>query len=107
VVVTLYIGWIIWAAMIGGEGQTPGKKLLGMRVIGADTVRPVGLGRMFGREMHQYVCGHFARPPVTISVDPDSISAWPSYSDGGVDDRSDGVMMSRSTATMLDRDDAG
>lgn len=45
--VTLYVGWIIWALIIGGEGQTPAKKLLGMRVIGADSLRPVGLGRMF------------------------------------------------------------
>lgn len=47
VLVTLWIGWVIWALMIGGEGQTPAKKLLGQRVIGADTLRPVGLGRMF------------------------------------------------------------
>ncbi len=45
--VTLWIGWIIWAAMIAGTGQTPAKRLLRQRVIGADTLRPVGLGKMF------------------------------------------------------------
>lgn len=46
-IVTLYIGWLIWAAMIAGTGQTPAKRLLGMRVIGAETLRPVGMGKMF------------------------------------------------------------
>jgi len=46
-VVTLGIGWLIWAAMIAGTGQTPAKKLLNLRVVGADTLRPVGLGKMF------------------------------------------------------------
>ena len=46
VVVTLGIGWLIWAATIAGTGQTPAKKLLGLRVIGADTLRPVGLAKM-------------------------------------------------------------
>jgi uncharacterized RDD family membrane protein YckC len=45
--VTLGIGWLIWAAMIGGTGQTPAKRLLHHRVIRADTLRPAGLGRMF------------------------------------------------------------
>jgi len=46
-VVTLGIGWLIWAAMIAGTGQTPAKRLLGIRVIGADTLTPVGIGKMF------------------------------------------------------------
>lgn len=45
--VTLYIGWLIWAALIGGTGQTPGKKLLGQRVIRSDSLVPASLGRMF------------------------------------------------------------
>jgi uncharacterized RDD family membrane protein YckC len=47
ILVTLFIGWLIWAAMIGGDGQTPAKKILKLRVIGTDTMQPVGLGRMF------------------------------------------------------------
>ncbi|MFV2040130.1 MAG: RDD family protein [Acidimicrobiales bacterium] len=46
-VLTLGIGWLIWAAVIGGIGQTPAKKLLGLRVIKADTMRPAGLATMF------------------------------------------------------------
>jgi len=46
-VVTLGIGWIIWAAMIVGSGQTPAKRLLHLRVISADKLQPVGFARMF------------------------------------------------------------
>ena len=46
-VVTLYIGWIIWALTTGPTGQTPAKKLLGLRVIRIDTARPAGLATMF------------------------------------------------------------
>ena len=45
--VTLGIGWLIWAAMIAGTGQTPAKRLLKQRVINADTLRPAGFGKMF------------------------------------------------------------
>ena len=46
-VVTLGIGWLIWAAMIAGTGQTPAKRLLKQRVINADTLRPAGFAKMF------------------------------------------------------------
>ena len=44
---TLGIGWLIWAMFTGPTGQTPAKKLLGLRVIRGDTRTPAGLGRMF------------------------------------------------------------
>ena len=47
VTITLGIGWLIWAAMIAGTGQTPAKRLLKLRVIGADSMRPVGFAKMF------------------------------------------------------------
>src|SRR4051812_19242552 len=40
VFVTLGIGWLIWAATIGGAGQTPAKRLFNQRVINADSQRP-------------------------------------------------------------------
>ncbi len=46
VTATFGIGWLIWAAFIVGEGQTPAKRLLRMRVIHKDSLRPVGWGRM-------------------------------------------------------------
>lgn len=45
--VTLGIGWIIWAMFTVREGQTPAKRLLRQRVVGADDRRPVGFARMF------------------------------------------------------------
>lgn len=45
-IVTLGIGWLIWAAMTAGNGQTPAKKLLGLRVIKNDSQRPAGFATM-------------------------------------------------------------
>ena len=45
--VTLGIGWIIWALTLSGKGQTPAKKLLNHTVIDINTGQPLGLGRMF------------------------------------------------------------
>ncbi len=45
--VTLGIGWIIWASMTAGSGQTPAKKLLNLRVIDSASIQPVGIGKMF------------------------------------------------------------
>jgi uncharacterized RDD family membrane protein YckC len=46
-VATLGIGWLIWAAILAGSGQTPAKRLLNQRVISSETIRPVGFARMF------------------------------------------------------------
>jgi uncharacterized RDD family membrane protein YckC len=44
--VTLGIGWLIWAAIIAGNGQTPAKQILGLRVIDAGDSQPLGFARM-------------------------------------------------------------
>jgi uncharacterized RDD family membrane protein YckC len=49
-VVTLYIGWLIWSLLIGSKGLTPAKQILGMRVISAKDRQPANGGRMFLRE---------------------------------------------------------
>ncbi|HYI16956.1 MAG TPA: RDD family protein [Thermomicrobiales bacterium] len=36
-IVTLGIGWLIWALIVHKDGMTPGKQLLGMRVVKTDT----------------------------------------------------------------------
>ena len=46
-VVTLWIGWRVWAAFTGPTGQTPAKRLLNLRVIRAETMQPAGLAKMF------------------------------------------------------------
>jgi uncharacterized RDD family membrane protein YckC/ribosomal protein L32 len=49
-VVTLVIGWIIWTLVVWAQGQTPGKQILGMRVVRLDTRTYAGWGRMFLRD---------------------------------------------------------
>ncbi len=45
--ITLGIGWLIWGAMTAGSGQTPAKRVLKLRVIGASSLTPVGFAKMF------------------------------------------------------------
>lgn len=47
---TLVIGWIVWTLIVWAQGQTPGKQVLGMRVIRLDTRTYAGWGRMFLRD---------------------------------------------------------
>ena len=49
--VTLGIGWIIWSLVVWGQGQTPAKKILKIRVYAADTQRPATWGHMAVREL--------------------------------------------------------
>lgn len=46
-VVTLGVGWAVWAFTMGDVGQTPAKKLLGLRVLLDDQHQSAGLSRMF------------------------------------------------------------
>jgi uncharacterized RDD family membrane protein YckC len=48
-IVTFGIGYLIWALIILGRGQTPEKQVLGMYVIDLDTGRTAGYGKMFLR----------------------------------------------------------
>lgn len=47
-VLTLGIGYLIWTVIVMSRGQTPGKQLLGMRVIRLDGTT-ASWGLMFGR----------------------------------------------------------
>lgn len=47
---TLGIGWIIWSLVVWGEGQTPGKRILKIRVYAADTQHRATWGHMAVRE---------------------------------------------------------
>jgi uncharacterized RDD family membrane protein YckC len=50
VLCTLVIGWVIWSLVVWAQGQTPGKQMLGMRVVRLDQRTYAGWGRMFLRE---------------------------------------------------------
>jgi uncharacterized RDD family membrane protein YckC len=49
-IVTLFIGWFIWLLIVWARGQTPGKQLLGMRVVRLREGRKAGWGLMFVRD---------------------------------------------------------
>ena len=49
-VVTLFIGYLIWSLCLYRGGRTPAKQLLGMRVIKTKDYRPSGFWRMYWRE---------------------------------------------------------
>jgi uncharacterized RDD family membrane protein YckC len=48
-IVTFGIGWLIWTFIILGSGQTPGKKIVKLRVYNQSTGEPVRWGHMFIR----------------------------------------------------------
>ena len=48
--VTFGIGWFIWSMVIWGQGQTPGKQILKMRVYNKITGSPAKWGQMAIRE---------------------------------------------------------
>ena len=53
-IVTLWIGWVVWTLITWSDGQTPAKKLLGHVVADANTGAPFDWGRM---ALRQFVIG--------------------------------------------------
>lgn len=49
-ILTLWIGWMIWSLIVWGEGQTPAKKILKLRVYATDTQKPATWGHMAVRQ---------------------------------------------------------
>jgi uncharacterized RDD family membrane protein YckC len=50
-IVTLGIGWIIWSLVVWNRSVTPGKQLLGMKVVKKDTGLRASYGTMALREV--------------------------------------------------------
>ena len=46
----LIVGYIVWWLIALGRAQTPGKQIVGIRVVNADTGQPPNWGMMFLRE---------------------------------------------------------
>lgn len=49
-VLTFNIGWLIWSLVVWGQGQTPGKQILKLRVYDKTTGKPAKWGHMAIRE---------------------------------------------------------
>ena len=65
ITVTLGIGWIVWALVISGNGQTPAKKIMDLTVIDKISLEPLSFGKMFWL---RGVLGYFATIIVTITL---------------------------------------
>jgi uncharacterized RDD family membrane protein YckC len=50
-IVTLFIGYLIWAIIAWSKSTTPAKQLLGMKVISAKSMRPATTGTMWMRQV--------------------------------------------------------
>lgn len=57
--VTLNIGWLIWSFVVWGQGQTPGKQILKLRVYDKTTGKPAKWGHMAIRELGLPLAGFF------------------------------------------------
>ena len=50
-IITLFLGYVIWALVVWGQGQTPSKQILKMRVYSIDTGKPATWGHMAVRQL--------------------------------------------------------
>ena len=50
IIVTLFIGWLVWTLIVWSKGQTPGKQICGQRVVMKQTGRAAGWGEMALRD---------------------------------------------------------
>ena len=66
--VTFGIGWLIWSLIVWGQGQTPGKQLLKMRVYDKTTGKPIKWGHMAIREFLLPVSLSLALMPLALAV---------------------------------------
>lgn len=66
--VTFGIGWFIWSMIVWGQGQTPGKQLLKMRVYDKTTSRPVKWGHMAIRQFLLPISFSIVVLPIAIAL---------------------------------------
>ena len=60
-VVTLFIGWLIWSIVLWKQSTSPAKKMLGITVVDANTGAPATIKQMVMREvLGKWVVGSVA-----------------------------------------------
>ncbi len=65
-IVTFGIGWLIWSLVVWGQGQTPGKQIVKLRVYDKANGQPVKWGHMAVREFLLPIAMTFALVPILI-----------------------------------------
>jgi uncharacterized RDD family membrane protein YckC len=72
---TLFLGWTIWSLVLWGQGQTPAKQILKMRVYSIDTGKPATWGHMAVRQFLipvAFSCLYIPIVVVALAVSVDS-----------------------------------
>lgn len=78
-ILTLFIGYLIWWLLVLGRAQTPGKQIVGIQVVN-DTGEPLTWGYMFLREfVIKFLLGGFLSSFAGIYFVVDHI--WPLFDD--------------------------
>ncbi len=77
-IVTLGIGYLIWFLIVLGQGQTPGKQILKLRVYDATTGKPAKWGHMFIRELGIYMALAFGLYALVIVLGIQTLSEFES-----------------------------
>ena len=67
--VTFGIGWFIWSLIVWGQGQTPGKQLLKMRVYDKTTAKPAKWGHMAIRQILLPISFSLVVLPIVLVLD--------------------------------------
>ena len=78
IIVTLGIGYLIWLLIVLGQGQTPGKQILKLRVYDATTGKPAKWGHMFIRELGIYMALAFGLYALVIVLGIQTLSEFES-----------------------------
>ena len=63
-VVTLFIGWIIWSVVLYSQSTSPAKKILGLQIVDVKTGAPATMQQMLLRE----VLGKMVLGPISRGV---------------------------------------
>ena len=78
IIVTLGIGYLVWTLIILGQGQTPGKQVLKLRVYDSTTGKPAKWGHMFLREFGLFMAVAVIAYAIPVLLSLQSLSEFAS-----------------------------
>lgn len=68
-IVTCFIGWLVWSIVLWGQATSPGKKMLGLHIVDLQTGAPATMQQMLLRELlGKYVIGSIAGVTTIVSA---------------------------------------
>ena len=67
-VVSLFVGWLVWSIVLWKQSTSPGKKMLGMTIVDVNTGAPATMQQMVMREaVGKWVVGSVAAGITTLA----------------------------------------